>query len=146
MKKSVIFILLLSSFIAFAEKNEKAKKENKPVMQYDARYEAIHLSKKAIMFFDTAEGILNIALNSKTGLDTWRTYDINKIAKKKGMVEREASPLFQERKVHGRYQLSLIGEEGRKLIMIDTLIGRVWTCRQSNGVCEVWKVYDLRNE
>jgi len=146
MKKSVIFILLLSSFIAFAEKNVKVDKENKPVIQYDARYTTYYLGKKAVMFFDTAEGILNIALISKSSFDTWRTYDINKIAKKKGMVERDAGALFQNRKVHGRYQLSLNGEDGDKLVILDTLIGRIWSCLQSKGICSVWKVYDFRNE
>jgi len=146
MKKLLIFLFCLLTFFSFATKSTKVKKENKPVLQYDARYATYYLGKKAVMFFDTSEGILNTTLFSKSSLDTWRVYNINKISKTKGMVEIYAGQLFQNRKVHGRYQLSLTDLEGSKLVIIDTLTGRVWTCRQSNGVCDLWKVYDFRNE
>ena len=146
MKKVLIFIFCISVSLSFAAKTSKSTKENKPVLQYDARYATYYLGKKAVMFFDTSEGVLNTTLISKSSLDTWRVYNIKKIAKKKGNVEINAGTLFKNRKVHGRYQLSLTDLEGSKLIIIDTLTGRVWTCRQSNGVCDLWKVYDFRNE
>jgi len=136
-------MILLSSFITFADKNTKVGKEPKPVIQYDARYVTINLGKGVVVFFDTVEGILNTALVSKTGFDTWRVYDIKKIAEKSGKAEIEISKIFQDKNIHGRYKINLING---KLTITDTLTGRIWTCRHSNGICDVWKVYDFKKE
>jgi len=143
MKKSAIIILLLSSFIAFAAKNVKVESVPKPIIQYDARYVTINLGNKVVMLFDTVEGILNTALVSKGGFDTWRVYDIQKIAKKKGMSEIEVAKIFQNKNIHGRYKVNLISG---KLVITDSLSGRIWTCRHSNGICDIWKINDFKKE
>ncbi|RLD09265.1 MAG: hypothetical protein DRI44_08865 [Chlamydiae bacterium] len=143
MKKSIITILLLSSFVTFAAKNVKVESVSRPVIQYDARYVTINLGKGVVVFFDTVEGILNTALVSKTGFDTWRVYDIKKIAEKNGKVKIEISKIFQNKNIHGRYKVNLING---KLTITDTLTGRIWTCRHSNGICDIWKVYDFKKE
>ena len=143
MKKSVIVVLLLSSFVTFAAKNVKVESVPKPIIQYDARYVTIYIGNEVVIFFDTAEGMLNTALVSKTSFDTWRVYDIHKISKKKGMAKIEIDKIFQNRKIHGRYKINLIAG---KLTITDTLTGRIWTCRHSSGICDIWKVYDFRKE
>ena len=142
MKKLIIIILLvLSSVITFAAPNVKA--ESRPVIQYDARYVTINLGKGVVAFFDTVEGLLNTALVSKTGFDTWRVYDVTKIADKKGKTKIEVDKIFQNKKIHRRYKLNLVNG---KLTITDTLTGRIWTCRHSNGICDIWKVYDFKKE
>jgi len=143
MKKSVIILILLSSFITFATKNVKVEKIDKPIIQYDERYVTIYIGSNVVIFFDTAEGILNTALVSKTSFDTWRIYDIHKISKKKGMAEIEIDKVFQNKQIHGRYKVKLILD---KLVIIDSLTGRVWTCRHSSGICDIWKVYNFKKE
>ena len=143
MKKSVIILILLSSFVAFAAKNVKVESVPKPIIQYDARYVTINIGNGVVIFFDTAEGMLNTALASKTSFDTWRVYDIHKISKKKGMAEIDIDKIFQNRKIHGRYKINLISG---KLVITDSLTGRIWTCRHSSGICDIWKVYDFRKE
>jgi CRISPR/Cas system-associated endonuclease Cas3-HD len=128
-------------FTVLAAPNTKS--ESRPVIQYDARYVTVNLGKGVVAFFDTVEGILNTALVSKTGFDTWRVYDVKKIADKKGKTKIEIDKIFQNKKIHRRYKLNLING---KLTITDTLTGRVWTCRHSNGICDIWKVYDFKKE
>jgi len=141
MKKMIIMLLLLSIFTALAAPSTKS--EGRPIIQYDKRYAPINLGKGIIAFFDTVEGILNTALVSKTGFDTWRVYDIKKIAEKNGKTKIEVDKIFQNRNIHGRYKLNLING---KVTITDTLTGRIWTCRHSNGICDIWKVYDFKKE
>ena len=143
MKKSVIIIILLSSFVAFAAKNVKVESVPKPIIQYDVRYVTIYIGNEVVIFFDTAEGMLNTALVSKNSFDTWRAYDINKISQKSGKPKIEIDKVFQNRKIHGRYTVRLISG---KLVITDSLTGRIWSCRHSSGICDIWKVYDFRKE
>jgi hypothetical protein len=143
MKKSVIIIILLSSFIAFAAKNVKVESVPKPIIQYDARYVTIYIGNDVVIFFDTAEGMLNTALVSKNSFDTWRVYDIKKISQKSGKPEIEIEKIFQNKIIHGRYKVRLISG---KLVITDSLTGRIWSCRHSSGICDIWKVYDFRGE
>ena len=143
MKKIVIILILLSSFIAFAAKNVKVERTAKPIIQYDERYVTIYIGSDVVVFFDTAEGMLNTALVSKTSFDTWRVYDIHKISKKKGMAEIEIDKVFQNKQIYGRYKVRLISG---KLVITDSLTGRIWSCRHSSGICDIWKVYDFRKE
>ena len=143
MKKTVIILILLSSFISFAAKNVKMERVVKPIIQYDERYVTIYIGNEVVIFFDTAEGMLNTSLVSKTSFDTWRVYDIHKIAKKKGMAEIEIDKVFQNKQIHGRYKVKLISG---KLAITDSLTGRIWSCRHSSGICDIWKVYDFKKE
>jgi len=142
MRKSIIAFILLFSLGLFAA--EKSKKINStPIIKYDTRYTIITSGKKVVMLFDTVTGMLNTALISKTGLSAWRIYNINKIAKKYGKETIKVDKYFQNRNVHDRYKIKQISD---KLVIVDTLTGRVWCCRHSNGVCDIWKVYDFREE
>jgi len=141
MKKYLALIIFLSVFSVLAA--PKTTKENKPVIQYDARYITINLGNGIVVFFDTVDGILNTAMVSKTGFNTWRVYDINKIAKKSGKTDVEINKIFKNKNIHGRYKINLING---KLTVTDSLSGRIWTCRHSNGVCDIWKVYDFKKE
>jgi len=139
MKKYLTLIILLSVFSVLAAPT--TQKENKPVIQYDARYITINLGNGIVAFFDTVDGILNTAMVSKTGFNTWRVYDIRKIAKKSGKTDVEINKIFKNKNIHGRYKINLING---KLTIIDSLSGRIWTCRHSNGICDIWKVYDFK--
>lgn len=140
-KLTIAFLISLSLTLFAAVKGEK--NISKPIVKYDARYTIIHSNKKVVMLFDTATGILNTALISKTGLSAWRVYDVNKIAKKYGKEEIKPDKYFDNKDVHDRYKIKLISN---KLVIVDTLTGRIWYCRHSNGVCDIWKVYDFRQE
>ena len=72
-------------------------------------------------------------------------YDFNTIAAEKGKDAIEKIIPLSDRDVFGRYAFGSVEDSGTLLIVIDTLTGRLLSCRQGSGKCDVWKFYNLED-
>ncbi len=116
-----------------------------PVIQYDQRYSYRSIDNTTRAVLDSATGKLWLAQRAKIGLDRWNVYDLNAIASEKAKdVVMKAAPL-SEREVFGRYAFGSLEDQGSLMVVIDTLTGRLWSCRQESGKCDVWKFYNLED-
>ena len=112
-----------------------------PIVDYRPRYVQIDFDGSTVSFLDTATGRVVFGQRFSSGIDTWRAYDLNKIAKKKGMFPLSLDKSYENRLVNQRYTMSTVGPN---VIFLDTLTGRVWTCRHSKGLLDTWKCYDTQ--
>lgn len=107
-----------------------------PVLQYTPRYVFHQLDTETIAVLDTAEGKVWTALLTQYGFKAWRAYDLNAIAKERNMPDVGAPAGLGQRLVYGRYTVRLFPTF---ITFFDTLTGRMWTCRHSKGVLDVWR-------
>ncbi len=119
----------------------KTATELAPIVDYRPRYVQTDFDGSTVSFLDTATGRVVFGQRFSSGIDTWRAYDLNKIAKKKGMFPLSLDKTYENRLVNQRYEMSAVGPT---VIFLDTLTGRVWTCRHSKGLLDTWKCYDTQ--
>jgi len=114
--------------------------EPRPLIQYDQRYQLIGIDAETLAIFDSATGVIWLGQQAKYSFDTWRRYELTKIAEQQRKLPAAAVPVaFSNTMVYGRYTLNV---RGGTLVFLDTLSGRVWSCRQSKGLLDVWKCFD----
>lgn len=150
MSKNIIIVCLLVVVVIAAAaplKNTKSDTSKpdvpQPVIQYDQRYIMRTVGSSNRIIFDTATGKIWCARKAKIGLDRWKVYDLNAVAEEKGGFKTEVKSPLNTRELHGRYIIGSIEDRGSVLIFLDTLTGRTWSCRQGDGILDIWKIYDL---
>jgi hypothetical protein len=137
MKTTFLVVCLLTALAAAAP---APKIEPRPLVEYDQRYVLLGIDGETLGIFDTATGIILLGQQAKFSFDTWRRYDLPKIAEQKCRLAPAPIPVaFSNVLVHGRYGINV---RAGILVFLDTLTGRVWTCRHSKGLLDVWKCRD----
>ncbi len=111
-----------------------------PVLQYNQRYVMHQLDNETIAVLDTSEGKVWTALIAQYGFKTWRAYDLNAIAKERNMPDTAPPAVLARRAVHSRYNLRTFSGF---ISLFDTLTGRVWSCRHSKGILDMWKCHSV---
>ena len=106
----------------------------------DSRYVMLQLDNETIAVLDTADGLVWTALIAQYSFKTWRAYDLNGIAKERKMPDSPAPPALAQRAVHARYTVRVFSGF---VSFFDTLTGRIWTCRHSKGILDMWKCHNL---
>ena len=148
-RNSIIVTLVVVVVIAVAAPLKKTEPEappataSKPVLQYDQRYILRNIGRDTRMIFDTATGKIWCARRAKIGLDRWKTYDLETVGKEKGGFKTEITSPLDTSVIHGRYIIASTEDGGSVIIFLDTLTGRTWSCRQGDGILDIWKIYDL---
>lgn len=110
-----------------------------PLLQYNQRYVMHQLDNDTIAVLDTAEGKVWTALIAQYGFKTWRVYDLNAVAKERNLADTPPAA-FARLAVHARYNVRVFPGF---VSFFDTLTGRVWTCRHSKGILDMWKCHNV---
>lgn len=111
-----------------------------PVLQYNQRYVLQQLDNDTIVVLDTAEGKVWTGLMAQYGFKTWRFYDLHAVATERKVPETAPPAVFAQRTVHARYTVHVFAGF---VAFVDTLTGRVWTCRHSKGILDMWKCHSV---
>jgi hypothetical protein len=136
MKATFLAVCLLA---VLADAAPAPPTEPRPLIQYDQRYQLTVIDTETLAIFDSATGIIWLGQQAKYSFDTWRRYDLTKLAAQRKMPAPIVPAAFSNTMVYGRYTLRA---QPGVLVFLDTLSGRVWSCRQSKGLLDVWKCFD----
>jgi|GEM_PF-1391002 len=136
MKTTFLVICLLSTLAGAAP---APPTEPRPLIQYDQRYQLVGIDPTTEAVFDSATGIIWLGQQAKNSYDTWRRYELTKIATQRKLPAAVVAVAFSNTLVYGRYT---VHAQTGTLVFLDTLSGRVWTCRHSKGLLDVWKCFD----
>ena len=138
MKIVITLILMMTTILVAETANSNIKNFGKDVIgNYTPRYSSMKFGANMIMFFDNAAGKISLGKLGRYHVDSVKEYDLVDIAKNEKMKS------LDDKKIHGRYEVKQYNNES--LMFIDTMFGRVWSCRFSSesGTMDVWKCIDL---
>ncbi len=136
MRTTLFFVCL---FVTLAGAAAAPPAEPRPLIQYDQRYQLVGIDATTLAIFDSATGIIWLGQQAKYSFDTWRRYELTKIADQRKLPAPVVSTAFSNTLVYGRYT---VHAQNGALVFLDTLSGRVWSCRHSKGLLDVWKCFD----